>query len=560
MRKNYLYSIIVLLGMMMSAVGAQAQSWTASEPAAGTFYIYNVGAERFMTSGTYWGSHASLDPHGAMALTLASSGNGYTISTASIYSGKYLGDNTYMDNDNAAVWVFEAVSGQTNTYKIKLNGTSNYLYNAGNNAVEQGTDANSADYYWKLVTKANLDANLPNATLLAPVNATYQITASWIAKGNGANFGNGGVTPQGWSGDTATDIWGDDGNKTNANYCVEQYQKSFDNYQILTVPNCNYTLTAQGFYRTGVGDKYGIPVLYANSNTQNLKLISEEASPVASENNIANAAASFQQGYYSVGVSTKVTDGTLRIGVSGTDVDWCAFDNFSLYYTGNEDLVPSGGTSVSTGDFYLYNLGSGKYLNQGSTFGTHTIVDGAGAAITISGSTDAYLLHFPKVTGEKYLGNGGWVDCDDTRDDYSTWTFEVVDQPGFSNVYKLKANNGGNYLYWAGGSGDWGDEAVIGNEGSGTATYWILVPKTTREDYSGASTSNPVDMTWKVVNPDFQGDNTSVVAGTDTNNEAITWYIPVDWSGNNYYAQSNNAEATSSRFVEAWATGTWMLQ
>ena len=32
----------------MSALSTQAQSWTASAPAAGTFYIYNVGAEKFL--------------------------------------------------------------------------------------------------------------------------------------------------------------------------------------------------------------------------------------------------------------------------------------------------------------------------------------------------------------------------------------------------------------------------------------------------------------------------------------------------------------------------------
>ena len=63
----------LLFGMMLSAIGAKAQSWTASAPVAGEFYIYNVGANRFLTSGTNWGSHATLDPHGAMALALVSS-------------------------------------------------------------------------------------------------------------------------------------------------------------------------------------------------------------------------------------------------------------------------------------------------------------------------------------------------------------------------------------------------------------------------------------------------------------------------------------------------------
>ena len=88
MNKRLFFSIIVLLCSMMSALSTQAQSWTASAPAAGTFYIYNVGAEKFLASGTSWGSRASIEPHGAMKLTLAVSGGGYTISTDAIYSGK----------------------------------------------------------------------------------------------------------------------------------------------------------------------------------------------------------------------------------------------------------------------------------------------------------------------------------------------------------------------------------------------------------------------------------------------------------------------------------------
>ena len=215
------------------------------------------------------------------------------------------------------------------------------------------------------------------------------------------------------------------------------------------------------------------------------------------------------------------------------------------------------GTTVSTGDFYIFNLGSGKYLNQGSSYGTHTTVDGAGQSITISGTTDAYQLHFSKVAGDAYLGNGGWVDCSPTREDYSTWTFEPINQAGFNNVYKLKANKGGNYLYWNGGRDDYGDEAIVGDaSGRGDAAYWILIPKTTREGYNLASESHPVDMTWKMVNPDFQGNVTEILAGKDTNGNDIKWYAPNEWTCHNFYAQSNNAEATVSRFVENWM-GYW---
>lgn len=80
-----------ILFAVLGVSSLSAQTWTPSDVAVGTYYIYNVGAKKFMCSGNNWGSHASVT-EGGIPLTLAGSGNVYTISTADIYKDKYLNE------------------------------------------------------------------------------------------------------------------------------------------------------------------------------------------------------------------------------------------------------------------------------------------------------------------------------------------------------------------------------------------------------------------------------------------------------------------------------------
>ncbi|MCR4613488.1 MAG: hypothetical protein K5778_05755 [Bacteroidaceae bacterium] len=636
MRKNLLLSITMLLCMMMSALGAQAQSWTASAPDNGTFYIYNVGAEKFLASGTSWGSRASIEPHGAMALTLAANEGGYTISTAPLYTDKYLGADGYMDNGTAAVWTFVAVSGQADTYKMK-NG-SNYLFwdGTGTWTTSVGSDPGNANGYWKLVTKDNLLAVLPNGTLEDPVDATYLIVNNWFCKGNGSKAGMGYANidciPTGWSGEYVQDYWGvDTWDAAAACYCIEQYHRAYDNYQKFTnVPNGTYTLSAQGFYRA---DDYNgtMPYIYANSDRTTLKSLTSENPPAGTPNGIGAAATAFLQGYYNVSVTTKVTNGILRIGVKDeSNSCWTAFDNFSLIYkgpdaepissvavefpgngetlaantwyyfdipangdytfdsnglgnfvyttngeqnihsssistssisssmtlsagriyfltTGNNTLtigLPAeltvNGDTWSTGEYYIYNVGGKRYLTHGSAWGMHAIVDGAGESVVIGGTQNAATLHLSKVTSG-YLGNDAYVDKATDAAEYTTWKFEPVNKVGYTNVFKLKANNGGSYLKWEGGGAyGWANEALMDAAADGQNSYWILVRKETRENYSAASSSNPVDMTWKVTDPDIE---------VSTDGSADAWSTS---GSTNFVIQSNGATGTAARFLERW--------
>ncbi len=207
---------------------------------------------------------------------------------------------------------------------------------------------------------------------------------------------------------------------------------------------------------------------------------------------------------------------------------------------------PNSGVEVTEGDFYIYNLGASRYLAKGSSYGTHTTVDGAGTVVAISAVDGAYLIHFDGIAADAYLGNGGWVDCNSTRTDYSTYTFESVSLDGYTNVYKLKADNGGNYLYWSGGEGRYGNEALVGDitEIAELSTYWILIPKTTRENLANASSATPVDVTYYVTDPDMERD-------ANADGQASSY-----WKGDfikNFTAQ----EKCTANFLEKWA-GQWV--
>ena len=199
------------------------------------------------------------------------------------------------------------------------------------------------------------------------------------------------------------------------------------------------------------------------------------------------------------------------------------------------------GVSVTTGDFYIYNIGAQRFLARGSAWDTHAIVDGAGAVITIAGSSNAYTLHFPDIASNKFLANEGYTDAASDESRYSTFTFEPVSGvSGYTNVYRLKANNGGNYYYWNGGSEQYRNEANCGDISGVTDSwaYWILVPKATRESTEAANASNPVDVTYLVSDPDLERRDNSF------------------WGNEFVFNVGSDAEFTVGGFLEKWA-GYW---
>lgn len=152
----------------------------------------------------------------------------------------------------------------------------------------------------------------------------------------------------GWNGDMTA--------KNNGN--TEAFQRTYDlNQTISGLPNGSYEVYVQGFQRIGAngdaiakhnaGTEAITARLYANSDETEVKSLYDEYSSVALAgdndytvgskhyaNNRDASNAVFKQGHYYNAVQTKVTDGTVKIGVKSEETGttwWSIFSNFQLY-------------------------------------------------------------------------------------------------------------------------------------------------------------------------------------------------------------------------------------
>ena len=370
MKKNVLYLLLLLTAALFAPpVSSQAQSWTASAPSAGTFYLYNVGKEAFIYGANDWDKRASTTQHGGIPVTLVSSSGKYLISTAPLYSGKYFGFNsgkTFVYLDKADVlWEFIAVDGLTNTYIMKATSGSSTRYMV---ADASGTTTSAASSqptdnlgYWQLLTKDQLiDYMSENAAPDNGIDATWAIQNFYF--GNEANMDF-------WQGVSST--VGQE--EQPYNRCIERWNKTtFDVYQEISgMPNGVYKLELQGFYRMGNSDNNAAAsaaareagneqlnaTYYINNYEAPLKSILDYGHSSSYDTNYNTSSAVTVNGvnyyvpnsgkraaycflhdeYWNEPLRAVVTDGTLRIGVKksvGDANDWAAFDNFRLTYYG----------------------------------------------------------------------------------------------------------------------------------------------------------------------------------------------------------------------------------
>ena len=137
--------LLTVFFLQMTSLGVKAQGWTASAVANGNYYLYNVGAQAFLSNGASWGTHAVVANEGFLVNLSRVSDGVYTIGTNAKYSGKYFTDNGYVDTGSATNWTFEPVNGQVNTYKLKTS-LGKYAYAAaGMYNMDEFAQAHSPD-------------------------------------------------------------------------------------------------------------------------------------------------------------------------------------------------------------------------------------------------------------------------------------------------------------------------------------------------------------------------------------------------------------------------------
>ena len=382
MMKRKLLTICTLF--LVAITTAWGQTWTGNAPQEGDFYLYNVGAGKFLTSGCWWGTHAALDDDG-MLLTLAGSNGQYTISTAAAFGANhYLGDNAYMDNGTAATWTFSEVS--TGKYTMK-NGNNYLVFVSGAIANTTGDAPSTNAGYWQIVSRADLISNMKSATPSSPVDASFfmmnpKIRRNWT---NSKPFSGDEFSDNGSFNASA------DGLYTGGCTSVGQYRKTFDNYQSLTgLPNGKYRVTVKGFNRYDGEGSNSPAYLYATVQNDTQTATLKEKGDIGDDNAENATRALVNDTYLSDAVTVTVTDGNLRVGVkSNAQCGWVTWREFTVKFLDpalsfTADMLPT--TAVEANKWYAITVpAAGDYVISSTAAATITFTqDGSQIASNVT--------------------------------------------------------------------------------------------------------------------------------------------------------------------------------
>ena len=329
----------------------QALSYEGEAVVSGqVYYLYNVGAGKFLEGGSDFGTFATFAEIG-VPITFTSVGeNLYTLNTG-MGSG-FLSAEGWMDQTtDKANLTLKPVDGKENVYTL---GTDAAYFGYDGSAAKMSlnvTDASSDNAQWILVSKSQREEKLAQATAESGVDASFSLA--------NPNFSRN-VNPFGWTDDGSMCAHvGDDGDKL-----VEIFNKdNADFHQTVTgLPNGVYVVSCVGFYRNGdagpAAESYNNDTeainsyLYAGDNQTPLASIFEGFGKLASgglevtvngekgriPNGPAEGVTLFTAGEYPrTEVKAIVTDGTLTFGIrkaAKTNNDWTLFDSFRLTYYG----------------------------------------------------------------------------------------------------------------------------------------------------------------------------------------------------------------------------------
>lgn len=330
MKRKLLLAALCVVGAL--GFKANAQSWTGNAPAEGTFFLYNVGADKFINNGDphqRWGTNAYLQADFGMDITLELSNGDYYLDT-NVYnnSAHYLATSTWCDGA-ATPWTFTAVEGQEKTYTISNNG-SYLVANDDLDDVEYKASTNDAKSWWKLVTlddfKAAMRAKPYSATDPMDVSVFIQGRGfvrndhrnnSWTTTHSGGNW----VWIGSWNGGSGDPLY----------FGNEAWNNTFNVSQEITgLPEGTYEVRCSGFGTNGTTYIYGNTTSQAiQSDNATNRGDSKEAKWQAIHED--NAFAGQSTGTFAVG------DGNLTLGVkreTNQGGDWCVYDEFRLFYYG----------------------------------------------------------------------------------------------------------------------------------------------------------------------------------------------------------------------------------
>ena len=159
-----------------------------------------------------------------------------------------------------------------------------------------------------------------------------------------------------------------------------------------------------------------------------------QKTPVATENN--------KPQHFSVEF-TQYEDGDCTIGVdvANTNANWVAMDNVRLYRLGGE--VPAAVVDADE-TYYLQNVETGLFLNQGNRWGTHAVLKNEGLPLRITRLADGcYTFYFLQGSANDHLlfrddATHVYVDYSSSRENQCPyWTITATDVEGVYHIQSL---------------------------------------------------------------------------------------------------------------------------
>ena len=300
----------------------------------GKYYIYNTASEKYLGAGNSWGTQASLLKNPDFVTLIKQPDGTYQLESQVSNGGtNYFFNGSYMDS-NAPVNLTITKIPEAFGYKDEQETEPVYAYTIATGEKFYGWDgtttvlasnltADNENASWLIFTESEILDGLKEATAENPVDATFLITDH--------TFGRNHRNVSAWTNEGGAALTGGNSDKHDA----EKYHGAFNVYQKLTkAPAGIYKFTAQGFYRQDGTDEENLPVFYANDVTSLFPV------KTGAENSMADACTSFEAGLYAAEpIYVQVTeDGELTVGAKlETNASlWCIWDNFELFYYGNE--------------------------------------------------------------------------------------------------------------------------------------------------------------------------------------------------------------------------------
>ena len=322
------------------AMNATAQTWTGSDPAEGTYFLYNVGTGKFINVGDKsagWGTNAYLTADYGLDFIFEAASDGAFNLNSQVSNGgasHYLATGMWCDGA-ATPWTFTKVNrSDINAYTIS-NGESLIVANAAGTDVEYVAASGTERDQWQVIGREDILANLV-ANTANGVNrtvATFFISDPDFGRNDLRMSPNQKVWQYTFSGGNKT-IPGRDlnlgGTGNQKNYGCEFWNNTFDIHQdIVDLPSGIYEFEIYGFGTNGT------TFIYATTTEGTTEKVFKNQTSAA---NFATALDNIDNYGGNVTGLVRVTDGKLTIGVkreTNSNYDWTVIDQARLYYYGD---------------------------------------------------------------------------------------------------------------------------------------------------------------------------------------------------------------------------------